>query len=171
VLDLAAARRLVSKSQRHRQHVVHFARALPAQWQPTDADPELRSGCCATASAALNVLPPLALDVLDAAWPVTAADAVLCINMIHIAPRRDGRAAAGSAPTAWRRAAILYRPYGAAGAIRLRATGVRRGLGRAIRTGVRDLDEWRRARTATDSTSRRRFVPRQPYGPVRAHHG
>jgi SAM-dependent methyltransferase len=74
------------------QHVVHFARALPAlTWQPTDADPELRAAVAARIAAAAldNVLSPLELDVLDPAWPVPAraADAMLCINMIHIAPR------------------------------------------------------------------------------------
>ena len=33
-----------------------------------------------------NLLPPLMLDVMADAWPVPKADAVLCINMIHIAP-------------------------------------------------------------------------------------
>jgi len=28
----------------------------------------------------------VALDVLEDPWPVAAADAVVCINMIHIAP-------------------------------------------------------------------------------------
>jgi len=32
------------------------------------------------------VAPPIALDVRDAAWPVTAADAILAINMVHISP-------------------------------------------------------------------------------------
>jgi len=71
------------------QHVVHFARALPELiWQPTDVDPDLRPSASARIRAAglANVREPLALDVLDARWPVSAADAVVCINMIHIAP-------------------------------------------------------------------------------------
>jgi SAM-dependent methyltransferase len=35
-----------------------------------------------------NVLPPLDLDVCRADWPVERADAVVCINMIHISPWR-----------------------------------------------------------------------------------
>jgi SAM-dependent methyltransferase len=72
------------------QHVVHFARALPAlTFQPTDTDAELSAAVAARVAAAAlgNLLPPLVLDVLDPVWPVSAADAVLCINMIHIAPR------------------------------------------------------------------------------------
>jgi SAM-dependent methyltransferase len=71
------------------QHAVHFARALPAlTWQPTDSDADLRAAAAARIAAAslANVLPPLPLDVCDSVWPVTAVDAVVCINMIHIAP-------------------------------------------------------------------------------------
>ncbi len=130
------------------QHVVHFARALPAlQWQPTDADPELRSAVAArAASAALeNVLPPLALDVLDAAWPVTAADAVLCINMIHIAPRAataallrgSARLLRGGAPL------ILYGPYKRGGR---HTAASNEAFDASLRArnpdwGIRDLDE------------------------------
>jgi len=71
------------------QHVVHFARALPRLlWQPTDVDADLRAAAAARIRAAEldNVCVPLALDVLDPLWPLDAADAVVCINMIHIAP-------------------------------------------------------------------------------------
>jgi SAM-dependent methyltransferase len=71
------------------QHVVHFARALPAlTWQPSDPDPELRESVRSwTAKAALpNVLEPVDLDVCKSPWPVSRADAVLSINMIHVAP-------------------------------------------------------------------------------------
>ncbi len=33
-----------------------------------------------------NVRPALALDTTEPAWPVVRADAVICSNMIHIAP-------------------------------------------------------------------------------------
>jgi SAM-dependent methyltransferase len=71
------------------QHIVHFARAVPALlWQPTDADDDLRSAATARIRAAglSNVRAPLRLDVLAADWPPTEADAIVCINMIHIAP-------------------------------------------------------------------------------------
>ncbi|MBX9596484.1 MAG: DUF938 domain-containing protein [Roseomonas sp.] len=68
------------------EHVAHFAAALPAlDWQPTDLDPENRASIAAWCQGLGNVRAPIAMDA-SAAWPVAAADAVLCINMIHIAP-------------------------------------------------------------------------------------
>ena len=34
----------------------------------------------------INILPPLDLDPRGAAWPVDRVDAIVCINMIPIAP-------------------------------------------------------------------------------------
>jgi len=71
------------------QHVVHFARALPdLVWQPSDPDPGHRASIAAwTAHEKLaNVRAPLDLDVSLADWPVDRADAVVCINLVHIAP-------------------------------------------------------------------------------------
>lgn len=71
------------------RHVVHFAQALPAlHWQPTDPDPVARESIAGwiRAEGLANVRPPLALDVLAADPPVLPAQAVVCINMIHIAP-------------------------------------------------------------------------------------
>ena len=71
------------------EHVVHFAQACPAViFQPSDPDPQHRASTDAW-SAALdlaNVRPAIALDVTAEVWPVEAADALVCINMIHIAP-------------------------------------------------------------------------------------
>ena len=70
------------------QHVAHFAAALPElEWQPSEADPAFHASIRAwTAAEALtNVRPPVAFDV-RLPWPLARADAVLCINMIHIAP-------------------------------------------------------------------------------------
>jgi SAM-dependent methyltransferase len=70
------------------QHAVHMARALPGiAWQPSDPDAGSRASIEAwRAEAALpNLRAPIALDVL-APWPIDAADAVVCINMVHIAP-------------------------------------------------------------------------------------
>ena len=33
-----------------------------------------------------NLRPPLRIDAQETAWPVERADAVLCINMVHISP-------------------------------------------------------------------------------------
>ncbi len=71
------------------QHIVHFGRLLPGLvWQPSDPDAELRHSIRArTEQAGLgNVRPPLDLDVTRFPWPVSRADSVLSINMIHIAP-------------------------------------------------------------------------------------
>ncbi len=71
------------------QHVVHFAKALPAlTWQPSDPDAELlRSIALRVKESQLaNVKPPVELDVMSRSWPLQAADAIVCINMIHVAP-------------------------------------------------------------------------------------
>jgi SAM-dependent methyltransferase len=98
------------------QHVVHFARALPAlTWQPTDADDELRAAAEPRILAAGlgNVRAPLRLDVLAPRWPLAAADAVVCINMIHISPWSATEALMAGAARLLRPGApvFLYGPY------------------------------------------------------------
>ena len=71
------------------EHVVHFAAALPDLiFQPSDPDPDALASIdvWAAVSGVGNVRQALALDAAAADWPVTRADALLCINMIHIAP-------------------------------------------------------------------------------------
>jgi len=69
------------------EHAAFFASAFPdLVWQPSDVDPAGRRSVVAWTSDVPNVRPPLALDVRDEAWPVTQADAIVAINMIHIAP-------------------------------------------------------------------------------------
>jgi hypothetical protein len=71
------------------QHTVHFARAMTKLvWQPSVREPEcLRSIAGWLAAESLpNVNEPLDLDVGAKVWPITSAAAVVCINMIHIAP-------------------------------------------------------------------------------------
>jgi SAM-dependent methyltransferase len=72
------------------EHAAYNAAALPhLQWQPTDPDPEALASIAAWRDhAALpNLLPPLRLDASDPdSWPVSHADAVVNINMIHISP-------------------------------------------------------------------------------------
>jgi len=71
------------------QHVVHFAAALPhLTWQPSELDARLHASIAAWIAheGLANVRPPLALDVTADAWPLERAEAILCINMIHIAP-------------------------------------------------------------------------------------
>jgi SAM-dependent methyltransferase len=71
------------------EHVVHFAQAFPdLLFQPSDADPDARASIDAWGAALglTNVRPAMALDATAETWPIEAADAVLCINMVHIAP-------------------------------------------------------------------------------------
>lgn len=71
------------------QHAAYFAEHLPAlRWQPTEASAEgLESiGAWAEETARDNLLTPLELDVRWPRWPVLEADALVCINMIHISP-------------------------------------------------------------------------------------
>jgi SAM-dependent methyltransferase len=71
------------------EHAQHFAAHFPALgFQPTDPDVAALASITAwQAEVPLpNLLLPLMLDVMAGAWPVQKADAVLCINMIHIAP-------------------------------------------------------------------------------------
>lgn len=101
------------------EHVVHFAAALPGlTFQPSDPDPAARASIDAWAAGAANIRPTLALDAAAPGWPVTAADAVVCINMIHIAPwsATEGlmRGAAAILPTG--APLILYGPYRRGGA-------------------------------------------------------
>ncbi|WP_018259759.1 DUF938 domain-containing protein [Methylobacterium sp. WSM2598] len=98
------------------EHAAHFARALPGlAFQPSDPEPAaLRSIAAHARAAALpNLRPPLALDAAAETWPLARADAVLAINMIHIAPwpateglmRGAGRLLPPGAPL------VLYGPF------------------------------------------------------------
>lgn len=69
------------------EHALHFAAALPAlTFQPSDPDAEARASIDAWCAGVANIRPALALNAAAPDWPVDRADAVLCINMIHIAP-------------------------------------------------------------------------------------
>ena len=71
------------------EHVAHFAAALPdLTFQPSDPGAAERASILGwiAASGATNILGPLALDAAATPWPVSHADAILCINMIHISP-------------------------------------------------------------------------------------
>jgi hypothetical protein len=71
------------------QHSVFLAPHFPGlTWQPSDPNPTARASITAwtAETGAANIQPPLALDASAPEWPIERADAVLCINMIHIAP-------------------------------------------------------------------------------------
>ena len=60
-----------------------------------------------------NLRAPLALDAASAEWPLSAADAVICINMIHISPWASAEGLfAGAARLLGQGAPlVLYGPY------------------------------------------------------------
>ena len=69
------------------EHTAHFAEALPhLAFQPSDPDPAARASIDAWADGLANVRPSLTLDAAAETWPIERADAVVCINMTHIAP-------------------------------------------------------------------------------------
>jgi hypothetical protein len=71
------------------EHALHFAKTFPAlTWQPSDLDPEALASIAAyrDEAALANLAAPIALDVTWPTWPIERADAITCINMIHISP-------------------------------------------------------------------------------------
>lgn len=71
------------------QHVLHFAKALSElTWQPSDPDVELRESIALRVREEhrANVNSPIDLDVTKLPWPLQTADAVVAINLIHVAP-------------------------------------------------------------------------------------
>ena len=98
------------------QHVVHFAKALPGlAWQPSDPDPELRQSIALRVKELqlANVNPPVDLDVSRLPWPLQTTDAVVCINMIHVAPWSATLALfeGAKALLATQQVLFLYGPY------------------------------------------------------------
>jgi hypothetical protein len=98
------------------EHAAYFASNLPnLRWQPTDANAEMFESIAAhrAAAGAANLLAPLHLDVTSPQWSVERADAMVCCNMIHIAPwaATEGLIA-GAGRTLPRGAPLyLYGPY------------------------------------------------------------
>jgi hypothetical protein len=102
------------------EHAVHFASLWPGlRWQPSDPDADSIASIRAWREEAglPNLLEPVLLDACAGSWPAAEADAILCINMVHISPweattglmRGAGRLLAAGAPL------ILYGPYRRAG--------------------------------------------------------
>lgn len=98
------------------QHARHFAAANPDwTWQPSDPDAGARASIAGWAAEAglQNLRAPLALDVRQADWGIERADAIVCINMIHIAPWQAAEAlfsgAARLLPVGG--VLVLYGPY------------------------------------------------------------
>ncbi|MEQ9662137.1 MAG: DUF938 domain-containing protein [Parasphingopyxis sp.] len=130
------------------EHIVHFAEAFPAlHWQPSDPDPVCRRSIAAWSadSERAHIAPPLDLDAASADWPITAADAVLCINMIHISPWTATEGLLGGAAGILPPGAplFLYGPFIRPG---VETAPSNKAFDRSLRErnalwGVRDLDD------------------------------
>lgn len=130
------------------EHAAYFAEKLPQlTWQPSDPDETaLASAAAHRADVGLaNLRAPLHLDVTAASWPITHADAVICCNMIHIAPWSacEGLVAGAARVLPTGGVLYLYGPYKIGGthtaASNQKFDGYLRGRNPAW--GIRDLDE------------------------------
>jgi len=122
ILDVLAPRlpadaRVLEVASGAGEHAMFVARALPGvTWQPTDRDDEALTSIAAwrEASGLENIAPPLRLDASEpASWPAGPYEAVVCINMIHIAPwaATEGLMAGAARVLAPGGRLILYGPY------------------------------------------------------------
>ncbi len=88
--ELPPAGRVLEIASGTGEHAVFFAPRFPTlAWQPTDPDSEALASIAAyrTDYEGDNLAAPLLLDAAaPASWPVSEADAILCINMVHISP-------------------------------------------------------------------------------------
>jgi len=130
------------------QHAIFFSEHLPAlHWQPTDASSEaLRSiGAWVDEAARENLRAPLELDVRSPQWPIARADALLCINMIHISPWEVTEALfqGASQLLADGSPLVTYGPYRLHGEHTATSNAVfdQSLRSRNARWGVRDIDE------------------------------
>ena len=104
------------------EHAVFLAQALPAlTWQPSDPDEAARESIAAWIAheKLASVLAPLAIDVRQANWGVSGPfDAIVAINMIHIAPweATQGLMAGAARVLASGGLLFLYGPYKRGGA-------------------------------------------------------
>lgn len=94
------------------EHVAFFAKCFPGiTWQPSDPDADALASIAEWTEGLANVLPPLEIDA--AVGDLPTADAILCVNMVHISPWEAtlgllagaGQALPSGAPL------ILYGPY------------------------------------------------------------
>ena len=98
------------------EHAAYFAPQFPRLvWQPSDLDPDALASIAAhrAAANAPNLRAPIALDVTAPVWPLTRADAVISINMIHIAPwtAAQGLISGAARLLAAGRVLYLYGPF------------------------------------------------------------
>lgn len=69
------------------EHCAFFAERFPAlRWQPSDPEPSALASIASWCAGLANVAAPVAIDAAAPDWAVERADALLCINMVHISP-------------------------------------------------------------------------------------
>lgn len=98
------------------QHARHMTDARPDWvWQPSEADPAgLDSIAAWRSDAGPGFLAPVQLDAAERPWAVTGpVDAVLAVNLIHIAPFTVAEALFAEAPRHLRAGGclLLYGPF------------------------------------------------------------
>jgi hypothetical protein len=98
------------------EHAAFMAPQLaPLVWQPSDYEAENLPSIDAYAadSKADNIRPAVQLDVTRRPWPVQTCDALLCCNMIHIAPwaAAEGLFAGAAAIMPQDAPLLLYGPF------------------------------------------------------------
>lgn len=98
------------------EHAVFFAARFPQlQWQPSDPDPGALASIAVYRAeySGANLCEPVLLDASRQDWPVERADAILCINMIHISPwaASEGLIAGAKRMLDSGAPLILYGPY------------------------------------------------------------
>jgi hypothetical protein len=128
------------------EHAVFFAAAFPHLiWQPSDPNADARDSIAAHATLAKlnNLRPPLALDAAAPEWPVAAADAIICINMIHIAPWSAAEGLMAGAGRLKPEVLFLYGPFRENGAHTAPSNEAFEGWLKAQDPafGVRDLED------------------------------
>lgn len=93
------------------EHAAHFAAALPTvHWQPSDPEPRARASIAAWRDAAAldNLAPPVELNVLERPWAAQDFDALVVINMLHIAPWEATQALLGEASIRLPEGGVLF---------------------------------------------------------------
>ena len=132
------------------QHVAHFAKALPElTWQPSDPDQESRDSIASWMAheEPANVRPSLAIDVREETWGIenrAPFDAIVSINMIHIAPWSAALGLLRGAERLLRTGGILflYGPFMRDGHTAPSNAAFDASLkARSVEWGVRDLSE------------------------------
>ena len=114
--ELPARGRVLEVASGTGEHAVYFANRFPAlEWQPSDPDADARASIEAWRKDAglANLLAPIAIDASAGDVAAQRADAIVCINMVHISPvaatqglvKAAGEILPPGAPL------ILYGPY------------------------------------------------------------